>query len=303
MSFPGRRTRRKGRALQNGLAGPRVAIATHAGARTPECLQPATSSLSPQGSKALSGPTEAANMPISKCPQKSEPLWKEWDQKAQKNGLRHQVYAVNGDCYVGEWKDNMKHGKGKQIWKKNGAIYEGDWKFGKRDGYGTLSLPDQEMGKYKRVYLGWWKKDKKAGYGIQFFGPRKYYEGEWCGSKRSGWGRMYYSNGDTYEGQWRNDKPDGEGMLRLENGNRYEGHWQRGMKNGSGRFFHLDHGQLFEGFWVDDVAKCGTLIDFGRDEAPEPTQFPIPEVKILDPDSVLEEALALFRKSEDEEGN
>lgn len=63
-----------------------------------------------------------------------------------------------------------------------------------------------------------------------------------------------------------------------ENGNRYEGHWQRGMKNGSGRFFHLDHGQLFEGFWVDDVAKCGTLIDFGRDEAPEPTQFPIPEV-------------------------
>lgn len=50
------------------------------------------------------------------------------------------------------------------------------------------------------------------------------------------------------------------------------------MKNGSGRFFHLDHGQLFEGFWVDNVAKCGTMIDFGRDEAPEPTQFPIPEV-------------------------
>lgn len=63
-----------------------------------------------------------------------------------------------------------------------------------------------------------------------------------------------------------------------ENGNRYEGYWQRGLKNGSGRFFHLDHGQLFEGFWVDDVAKCGTMIDFGRNEAPEPTQFPIPKV-------------------------
>lgn len=50
------------------------------------------------------------------------------------------------------------------------------------------------------------------------------------------------------------------------------------MKNGHGRFFHLDHGQLFEGFWVDNVAKCGTMIDFGRDEAPEPTQFPIPKV-------------------------
>ncbi|XP_070625620.1 MORN repeat-containing protein 3 isoform X1 [Bos indicus] len=159
-------------------------------------------------------------MPIFKCPQKSEPLWKEWDQKAQKNGLRHQVFAVNGDHYVGEWKDNVKHGKGTQVWKKNGAIYEGDWKSGKRDGYGTLSLPDQETGKYKRAYSGWWKGDKKCGYGIQFFGPKEYYEGDWCGNQRSGWGRMYYSNGDIYEGQWRNDKPEGEGMLRLSQNSR-----------------------------------------------------------------------------------
>ncbi|XP_029086917.1 MORN repeat-containing protein 3 isoform X1 [Monodon monoceros] len=217
-------------------------------------------------------------MPISKCPPKSEPLWKAWDRKAQKNGLRHQVFAVNGDHYVGKWKDNLKHGKGTQVWRKNGAIYEGDWKFGKRDGYGTLSLSDQETGKYRRVYSGWWKGDKKCGYGIQFFGPKEYYEGDWCGNQRSGWGRMYYSNGDIYEGQWCNDKPEGEGMLRLKNGNRYEGNWQRGMKNGWGRFFHLDHGQLFEGLWVDNIAKCGTMIDCGRDEAPKPTQFPIPEV-------------------------
>ncbi|XP_077895345.1 MORN repeat-containing protein 3 isoform X1 [Ictidomys tridecemlineatus] len=217
-------------------------------------------------------------MPVFKCPPKSEPLWKGWDQKAQKNGLRHQVYAVNGDHYVGEWKDNTKHGKGTQVWKKNGAIYEGDWKFGKRDGYGTLSLPEKGSRKYQRVYSGWWKEDKKSGYGVQFFGPKEYYEGEWCSNQRCGWGRMYYSNGDIYEGQWWKDKPDGEGMLRLKNGNRYEGFWERGMKNGQGRFFYLDHGQLFEGFWVDDVAKCGTMIDFGRDEAPEPTRFPIPEV-------------------------
>ncbi|XP_040106654.1 MORN repeat-containing protein 3 isoform X2 [Oryx dammah] len=114
----------------------------------------------------------------------------------------------------------MKHGKGTQVWKKNGAIYEGDWKSGKRDGYGTLSLPDQETGKYKRVYSGWWKGDKKCGYGIQFFGPKEYYEGDWCGNQRSGWGRMYYSNGDIYEGQWHNDKPEGEGMLRLSQNSR-----------------------------------------------------------------------------------
>nr|XP_042124073.1 MORN repeat-containing protein 3 isoform X1 [Peromyscus maniculatus bairdii] len=159
-------------------------------------------------------------MPVTKCPRKSEPLWKGWDWKAQKNGLRHQVYAVNGDHYVGEWKDNLKHGKGTQVWKKSGAIYEGDWKFGKRDGYGTLSRPDPETGKYRRVYSGWWKGDKKSGYGIQFFGSKDYYEGEWCGNQRSGWGRMYYPDGNIYEGQWQNDKPEGEGMLRLSRGSR-----------------------------------------------------------------------------------
>ncbi|KAM5311665.1 MORN repeat-containing protein 3 isoform 2-T2 [Glossophaga mutica] len=203
-------------------------------------------------------------MPITKYPRKAEPLWKEWDQKAQKNGLRHQVYSVSGDCYVGEWKDNTKHGKGTQVWKKTGAIYEGDWKYGKRDGYGTLSLPDPETGKNRRVYSGWWKGGKKSGYGIQFFGPKEYYE---------------------------------------ENGNRYEGQWHQGLKNGPGRFFHLNHGQLFEGFWVDDVAKGGTMIDFGREEAPEPTQFPIPQVEILDPDGVLEEALATFKKAEENQGD
>ncbi|XP_077015886.1 MORN repeat-containing protein 3 [Tamandua tetradactyla] len=241
-------------------------------------------------------------MPMVKCPQKSDPLWKEWDRKALKNGLRHQVYTVHGDCYVGEWKDNLKHGKGTQIWKEKAAIYEGDWKFGKRDGYGTLSLTDRETGKSRRVYSGWWKSDKKSGYGIQFYGPQEYYEGEWCGNQRSGWGRMYYRDGDIYEGQWLKDKHHGEGMLRLKNGNRYEGYWQRGMKNGSGRFFHLDRGHLFEGFWVDDVAKCGTMIDFGRDEAPAPTQFPIPQVKIVDPDGVLAEALAMLKKGTKEEG-
>ncbi|XP_036596957.1 MORN repeat-containing protein 3 isoform X1 [Trichosurus vulpecula] len=243
--------------------------------------------------------TEAKNtMPITKIPKVTQPLWVEWDRKAQKNGLRHEVYAVNGDCYVGEWKDNKKHGRGIQRWKKSGAIYQGEWKFGKRDGYGILSLPDP-VNKYKKVYSGWWANGKKAGYGIRYYGPNEYYEGEWKNGLRSGWGRMYYANGDIYEGQWSEGLRDGEGMLRLSNGNRYEGCWQYGMKNGTGRFFHLDHGQLFEGFWVDDVPKCGTMIDFGRDEAPEPTKYPIPEIELLNPDKVLEEAVATFIQEED----
>lgn len=50
-------------------------------------------------------------MPILKAPKKRQPPWKEWDKKAQKEGIRAPVYAVNGDVYTGEWVDNKKHGE------------------------------------------------------------------------------------------------------------------------------------------------------------------------------------------------
>lgn len=50
-------------------------------------------------------------MPHLKEAHKTEPLWHTWDYKAQKKGLRHTVYSVNGDQYTGEWLDNKKHGE------------------------------------------------------------------------------------------------------------------------------------------------------------------------------------------------
>ncbi|XP_053136160.1 MORN repeat-containing protein 3 isoform X1 [Hemicordylus capensis] len=239
------------------------------------------------------------SMPIVKYPRTVDPLWYEWDRKAQKSGLRHTIYAVNGDHYTGEWLDNLKHGKGTQTWKKTGAIYSGEWKFGRRDGYGTYSIPDPVTKEYKKVYSGWWKNDKKCGFGIKFYSDSEYYEGEWNGGKRNGWGRMYYKDGSIFEGQWSEDKPGGQGMFRLKNENRYEGCWKDGKKHGPGKFFYLDTGQLYEGFWVADVPKCGTMIDLGRDEAPTPTQYPIPKVELADPDGVLEEAVTVLENAEE----
>jgi len=50
-------------------------------------------------------------MPITKQPRKSEPMWKEWDYKAQKKGVHHTVYSVNGDQYTGDWDNNKKNGE------------------------------------------------------------------------------------------------------------------------------------------------------------------------------------------------
>ena len=60
--------------------------------------------------------------------------------------------------------------------------------------------------------------------------------------------------------------------------NRYEGTWKDDKKNGPGKFFYLDKGQVYEGTWKDGVAKCGEMFDFGRENAPDATQFPLPEV-------------------------
>ena len=49
-------------------------------------------------------------MPLQKVGKKREPLWKDWDKRSQKDGVRKTVYAVGGNEYKGEWKDNLKHG-------------------------------------------------------------------------------------------------------------------------------------------------------------------------------------------------
>ncbi|XP_057893181.1 MORN repeat-containing protein 3 [Melospiza melodia melodia] len=239
-------------------------------------------------------------MPVIKYPRLRDPLFYEWDRKAQKCGLRHTIYAVNGDQYTGEWLDNLRHGKGTQIWKSTGEIYSGDWKFGKRDGYGAYSILDPETKDYKRVYTGWWENDRRCGRGTFFYPNGELYEGEWSNGVRSGWGKMHYKDGSTYEGQWLMDQPNGPGLLQLPNGNRYDGGWKDGKKHGPGKFFYPDKGQLLEGIWVADIPKCGVLVEFGREEAPAPPELPLPEIKLQDPAGVLAEAQAMFDDSHNE---
>ncbi|KAK7089712.1 MORN repeat-containing protein 3-like [Littorina saxatilis] len=237
-------------------------------------------------------------MPHLKAPKEKEPLWKAWDQAAQKKGIRHTVYSVNKDQYTGEWLDNKKHGKGTYIWKETGCLYDGDWQKGKRNGFGTLSYPDGKGG-YKKEYSGGWKNNWRHGYGTEFYTEDEFYEGEWYGGKRSGWGRMYFKDGTIYEGEWFDDQRNGQGMLRQVNENRHEGSWKDGMKNGPGKFYYLDSGQVFEGVWVNNTPKCGTMRDFGRENAPAPTQYPIPSIELLNGEGVIAEAEEKFLQDQE----
>jgi len=237
-------------------------------------------------------------MPHLKEPKKKEPLWKSWDYQADKKGVRHTVYSVNGDAYTGEWNENKKDGKGTYKWKATGCLYDGDWKVGKRNGFGTYSLP-QDGGGYKKQYSGGWKNDKRHGYGTHFYCETEFYEGEWYADKRSGWGRMYYKDGTIYEGEWYDDQRNGQGMLRLPTENRYEGSWKNDMKNGPGKFYYLDKGQVMEGVWLNDVPKCGEMKDFGREKAPDSTQYELPAIELANPQEVLCDAEEQFSIEQD----
>lgn len=239
-------------------------------------------------------------MPRLKEKKIHEPLWKEWDYNADKRGLRHTVYQVNGNQYTGDWLNNLKHGKGEERYA-DGHLYEGDWKKGKKNGYGVLSMKDDRKNCYKRVYSGGWKNSKKHGYGTYYFiGADEYYEGEWLNDVRAGWGRMYYQDGSIYEGEWHQDKKEGKGMIRYANDNRYEGEWKNGLKHGRGKYVYIDNGQIYEGVWCNDIAKCGEMKDFDRNCAPQPTPFQIPDLKLKYPDQVLEDAEQEFlSESED----
>ncbi|XP_019937150.2 MORN repeat-containing protein 3-like isoform X2 [Paralichthys olivaceus] len=233
-----------------------------------------------------------AVMPFFKSTQLTPQCTKLLDVKSQKCGLRHTVYATNGDKYTGEWQNNQKHGTGTQIWKESGASYNGEWKFGKPDGYGNYCVLVSKTKKYMYQYSGNWKNGKKHGYGRYFYDNSAVYEGDWSENHRTGLGKMYYGNGDIYHGEWMMDKCHGKGSLQYANGNWYEGDWQDGKKNGNGKFCYPDKGRIYKGFWVDGVAKCGTLSYFGKDDAPTPTNHPIPQLQLVDMELVLRDAQA-----------
>ncbi|XP_054613083.1 MORN repeat-containing protein 3 [Dunckerocampus dactyliophorus] len=229
-------------------------------------------------------------MPFIKTPPNAPPRSTLLENKSKKCGLRVTVYSVNGDEYTGEWLNNNKHGRGTQVWKTSGAIYNGEWKCGKRDGYGICSVLVADTKMYAKKYCGEWRSGMKHGHGTYFYDNSAVYEGEWSRDQRCGWGRMLFNHGDVYEGEWMKDKEHGLGVIRYANGNWYDGSWKEGRKSGHGKFYYSDKGQLYEGLWVKGEAKCGTLSDFGRDDAPRPTKCPIPEVKLKDMKMVLQEA-------------
>merc|ERR1712167_126525 len=110
-------------------------------------------------------------------------------------GYGSMVY-INGDKYVGDWKDGHKHGRG-QLTERNChqykrmATYDRTW----------YTHESERLDNFE----GAWCKDLRSGKGIQVWGNGDKYDGDWQEGLRNGEGCMNYINGDEYNGEWKDD--------------------------------------------------------------------------------------------------
>ncbi|EGF76275.1 hypothetical protein BATDEDRAFT_92863 [Batrachochytrium dendrobatidis JAM81] len=252
--------------------------------------------------------------------------WQAKDRLSYKTGPHATVYLINGDRYIGNWKDNKRHGKGMHFYKKSGNVYEGEWENDQRQGFGTLSVPlastessdptkpkppraktppvesesifssintstkkiDDTLVELRKVYAGAWANDCRHGIGTFFYDLGGVYEGSWQNDMREGWGRMTYPDGSVYEGEWHMENRHGQGILLMANGDRYEGMWLSNEKEGPGKFVYRTKRQVYEGEWTKGMPKCGMLKDLPPLPGQKDRQYAIPQIMLSDPMEILD---------------
>lgn len=84
---------------------------------------------------------------------------------------RGEIVYKNGDKYIGEYMNDMKHGYGKFEFSQSGLVYYGQWSNDQINGIGTLSGTNNQ-----------------------------FYNGEWKDGKYHGKGQKKYKEGSTYDG-------------------------------------------------------------------------------------------------------
>jgi hypothetical protein len=150
--------------------------------------------------------------------------------------------------YTGDYNVmGKRHGDGELTWI-NGDKYVGKFKDGYIEGRGTISFHDGTE------YSGQWKKNKFHGEGTRRFQNGNVYNGNYTDGKRQGQGKCYFANGDMYVGDWKNDTIHGFGRYYYNNGHSFEGMFRDGKRNGRGKY-QLTDGKVEIYRYVNDCRK------------------------------------------------
>ena len=169
----------------------------------------------------------------------------EEDEEEKEN--RECIY-LNGDRFIGQWKDEKWHGFGEWVKANGKSRYKGFYVEGKRYGLGRMEYENGD------IYDGTWKDGKKHGHGTYTWSiDNSSYTGTWKNDKREGSGEMKYRNGDIYDGQWKDDFFEGRGVYKWADGRKYEGEFFKGKQHGKGKMIYsADEDEYYDGDWQED---------------------------------------------------
>ena len=158
------------------------------------------------------------------------------------------IKCVKGTCQSGISSASDKKNRKTWVGKfENGQIldgimqilpnvkYEGKFKNFKPDGYGELTMGNQDFFYTKQKGLfknGMFVKGNSKVMVKDAFE----YEGEMVGVLMSGSGKMIFSNGDVYIGGFKRGKLHGQGSYTWLNESNWVGNFSNGQRNGSGIF-------------------------------------------------------------------
>jgi clan AA aspartic protease (TIGR02281 family) len=145
-------------------------------------------------------------------------------------------------------------GTERRIVEPNGETYVGEELQGMRHGHGTYTWPDG------RKYVGEFRDGLPDGQGLYTFANGESYRGEFRANHRAGTGVYRWPDGRSYEGQFAGDLPHGKGILRWPDGKTYAGSFRQGQADGSGEFNWPD-GRIYRGEVSEELPHGrGTLI-------------------------------------------
>ena len=197
------------------------------------------------------------------------------------------VLMVNGDIYIGDFKNNLRHGIG-ICYYFNGSEYKGAWQGDKQHGNGALTYSDG------RIRSGFWSENIYQGSSVSDItvktgGPQpptpkvnEKLEGCLLGNCKNGRGTYLFAGGNKYIGDFENGLPNGTGKISYANGDVYEGEIEKGSLHGKGMMISAN-GNKVQGIWESGkfIKSIGSEIVINQVTANTPYSFYEGEVYVL----------------------
>jgi hypothetical protein len=196
----------------------------------------------------------------------------------KQNGYGTYTFS-GGDKYVGNFKDDYFNGYGTFTFS-NGSKYVGNFKNGLHNGYGTYTFSggDKYVGEFKynningygtytysdgSKYVGNFKNGKQNGYGTYTNSKGNKYVGNFKDEEYNGYGTLTFPDGDKYVGNFKDGLFSGYGTFTWNDGAKYVGNFKDSIKNGYGTYTNI-HGIEFSGNWVGDELNGKSLVDLDK---------------------------------------